>query len=301
MQPVVAMAHPGRFLPDGSLARGTTPNLGTIPNQFDGAHPAQELSRRLHVPVIAENDAIAQMRFGLDLLLRDSAVRPHLLNQTVVYLGPGTGMGGGVAQVSAEGAVQAVTDGHLFDLQVVGYQDGTLTTEELFTGPAIARSVREANQSLTTPIDPARAGQLDIILASPQAAPEHRAVALRVAATYGEILARMIETIHAGRIVKVRLEMTPEGQCRRYVDEPDRAWTEADRRLVQGAKRFILGGFVGSSVALGAHISARALEVLRERGLGEVRIFQIPLGSADAGLLGVVSGIDIRQFNRQIN
>ena len=286
--PLVAVAHPGRFLPDGTLARATTPNLGSAPGQFDGVAPARELERRLGWPVIAENDAIAQMRYGLALLLGDPVVRPRLLGETIVYLGPGTGMGGGVAQVSAQGKVIPVTDGHLFDLQVPGVGDGTLTAEELFTGPAIARAVARENAKLPVPILPARGGTLDEILLAKDSQPEHRAAAERLADERGEILAAMIQAIRDGRIVKARLEPKPAGGVRRYVDEADRAWSAADRALVRGARRVILGGFIGCSRGLGARIRAQALAALRARGIDDIEIVQIPSDSADAGLLGII-------------
>ena len=289
--PLVAVAHPGRFLPDGRLARGTTPNLGTSPGQFDGLRPAHELEQRLGCPVTAENDAVAQMRFGVDVLLHDPSIRPQLLGQMVVYLGPGTGMGGGVARVSAAGEVTAITDGHLFDLQVPGIGDGTLTAEELFTGPAIARRVAEENTRLSRPIDPPRGGRLDEILAEPEAPAEHRAVAERIAEEFGGILAALIRAIHAGTITKVRVERTPDGRALRHVDEPDRAWSVADTEAVRGVRRFIFGGFIGCSTQLGARIRRHALERLRREEMREVEIFQIPVDSADAGLLGAVKAM----------
>jgi predicted NBD/HSP70 family sugar kinase len=292
--PIVALAQPGRFLPDGRLARGTTPNLGTAPEQFDGIAPARELERRLGGRVIAENDAVAQMRFGLDLLLRDADIRPRLLGETVVYLGPGTGMGGGVATVSRSGEVGVVTDGHLFDVQVAGVGDGTRIAEELFTGPAIARRVAQANRRLSTPIDPPRGGRLDELLAEPGAPADHRAAALEVAGDFGEVLAALIQTLHAGRIVKVRLEPKPDGSMLRHVNEPDRAWSTEDQAVVRGIRRIILGGFIGCSRFLGAEIRHRALEALRAQGLPEVEILQIPSDSADAGLLGIVRAIPHR-------
>ena len=298
VMPLVAVAHPGRFLPDGRLARGTTPNLGTAPGEFDGLSPMAELERRLGGRVIAENDAIAQMRFGLDALLRDPVARPLLVGETVVYLGPGTGMGGGVACVAIDGTVTVVTDGHLFDLQLPGYGDGTLTAEEVFTGPAIARYIAEANRSSSCPIEPARAGQADILLRSPQTLPEQRAFAERIADAHGEILALLIETIRAGRITKTRLEPTPDGRILRHVDELDRAWSEADRAVVRGARRFILGGFVGTSRGLGGRICERTLGLLRQRGQADIMIFQIPVDSADAGLLGAVRAISASDIGR---
>ena len=295
--PVVAVAHPGRFLADGTLARGTTPNLGTAPNQFDGIAPARELERRLGVSVVAENDAVAQMRFGLALLVRDPAVRPRLTGQTVVYLGPGTGMGGGVAQVGADGQVTPVTDGHLFDLQVAGIGDGTLTAEELFTGPAIAQAVEEANRTLAVPVLPARAGQLDLLLQRCQTpfkagkVSDTIRVAEQIADWQGEILAAIIQTVHEGRIRKARLERLPDGRVLRHVDEPDRAWRAADQRLVRGTARYVLGGFVGTSRGLGGRIRQRALERLAARGRSGIEIFQIPRDAADAGLLGAVHAL----------
>ncbi|MBI3322038.1 MAG: ROK family protein [Candidatus Omnitrophica bacterium] len=291
MLPLIGVAHPGRLLPDGALARGTTPNLGTAPGQFDGLKPSEELASRLSTRVIVENDAVAQMRFGLDVLLRDPTTRRFLVGETAVYLGPGTGMGGGVARVDAAGMVTPVTDGHFFDMQLPGYGDGRLTAEELFTGPAIARCVAEANRHASVPIHPATAGQLEAILTASEALPEHFAQAQRIADQHGDILAAIILAIHAGAITKVRLEAGPDGRVLRHVDEPDRTWSADDRAVVRGAKRFLFGGFVGCSKGLGGRIRARALEELGQHGLTEVMILQLPAASDDAGLLGAVRAI----------
>jgi len=298
--PLVAVAHPGRFLHDGLLARGTTPNLGTAPGQFDGCVPAQELQYRLSMPVFAENDAIAQMRFGMDALLRDAAVRSHLLGQTVVYLGPGTGMGGGVARIDHTGEVTVITDGHLFDLRLPGVGDSTLTAEEVFTGPAIAHEVTRRNRGLSRPIEPPTAPRIDEILRGPEprASAEQRTEAAQLADAYGDLLALVIATVHSGRIVKVRLETTPDGAILRHVDEPDRAWSAADRAAAREARVFLLGGSVGCSRGLGRRLQHRALETLRQRGLGHLVIFQVPVASADAGWLGAVKSLPIDELRR---
>ena len=298
--PLVAVAHPGRFLHEGLLARGTTPNLGTAPGQFDGRIPAQELTRRLSMPVFAENDAVAQMRFGIDALLHDAAVRSHLLGQTVVYLGPGTGMGGGVARIDCAGQVTVMTDGHLFDLRLPGVGDGTLTAEEVFTGPAIAEEVTRRNRRLSGPIEPPTAPRIDEILRSPepQASAEQQTEAAQLADAYGDLLALLIATVHSGRIVKVRLETASDGARLRHIDEPDRAWSAADRAAVGGARVFLLGGSVGCSSGLGRRMQHRALETLRQRGLGRLMIVQVPAASADAGWLGAVKSVPIDELRR---
>jgi predicted NBD/HSP70 family sugar kinase len=291
--PLAAVAHPGRFLPDGTLARGTTPNLGTRPGEFDGRAPARELERRLGGwTVVAENDAVAQMRYGLLALLRDRAARAQLLGHRVVYLGPGTGMGGGVARIDAQGGVTPITDGHLFDLLVPHIGGGTLTAEEVFTGPAMARDVARANAALSEPIEPARGGTLDEILLNTQAPAAHRRAAEEIADVYGGILARIIEAVHAGRIVKVRVERSADGRViGRHVDEPDRAWGAQDIDAVRGVTRFLFGGFMGCSRGLGPRIRARALAELQRRGLPDAQIFQVPATSGDAGVLGIASAV----------
>lgn len=296
--PLAAIAHPGRFLPDGTLARGTTPNIGIHPHEFDGINPALEMEKRLGGFVVAENDAVAQMRFGLHLMLSDSAIRVQLIGETVVYLGPGTGMGGGVACIDRQGNVTPITDGHLFDMQVEGVGDGTLTAEEIFTGPAIARDVVKANAALAKPVTPPRGGSLDEILLSPGSSAEHRAVAQKLAEKYGEILAHVITTVYSGKIVKVRLEALPDGKILRHRDEPDRAWSLQDQEAVRGAKRFLFGGFLGCSRGLGSLVRQHALRYLDLRGLTDVQIIPIPSTSADAGVLGIVTAIPADMLRR---
>ena len=93
----------------------------------------------------------------------------------------------------------------------------------------------------------------------------------------------------------MRLEATADRRLLRHVDEPDRAWNEADRTILRGVRRFIFGGFVGTSAGLGTCIRARALHLLSARGMPEVVIIQIPGDSADAGLLGAVSALSARE------
>lgn len=291
--PIIGMAHPGRFLPDGRVVRGTVPNLGEWPGQFDGLAPAEELRRRVGWRIVVENDAVAQMRSGVQTLLADPAVRPRLLGQTVVYIGPGTGMGGGVARIAADGAVTPVTDGHLFDLQLRGYADGRLTAEEVFTGPALARAVQAANQRLRVPIHPANGERVAELLSEAQAPPEHQAEARRMTDEAGDMLGRIIALVHAGDIHKVRLEPAPDGAVRRHVDEPDRRWSEADCAAVRGVTRVVLGGSVGANPVFGARLIRRALEWLAGQGIRDVQIFQLPTVSADAGLLGAVLALQV--------
>ena len=291
--PLAGVAHPGRLLADGTLARGTAPNLGVTVEDFDGVNPSQALGRRLGIAVVTENDAVAQMRHGLERLLREETTRSCLLGQTVVYLGPGTGMGGGVAVVDLQGEVSIITDGHFFDLQVQGHGDGTSIAEELLTGPSIARLIADVNRRLESPIDPATPERISELLGKGRWQESHVRAAYRIAEIQGDLLALIIGQIHRGQIVKVRLEPQADGRVIRHVDEPDRAWSAADQAAVQGASRFLFGGSIGASPTLGACIRARALEQLAQRHLDAVKIFQLPGASADAGLLGATSAIPL--------
>jgi predicted NBD/HSP70 family sugar kinase len=286
----LGVAHPGRFLPDGSLARGTARNLGARPVTFDGARPAREMAKRLDIKVFVENDAVAQMRLGLALLLEDPPIRPQLLGETVIYLGPGTGLGGGVARIDPEGAVTTLTDGHLFDIRVSGFGGELLTAEELFSGPAVARLVAQANARLSTPITPAKGGQLSDLLASGKGRPEQLTQARRIADQAGDIFAAIIALVRRGEIVKVRLESSRK-EIRRHVDEPERAWPKADKAAVRGVRRVIFGGWMGCDRPFGGLVRQRALEKLRAGGEADVEIFQIPMLSDDAGMLGASHAI----------
>jgi hypothetical protein len=129
--------------------------------------------------------------------------------------------------------------------------------------------------------------------------PEHRAEARRIAELQGDILAEIIRTIHAGLIVKVRLEPLPDGRLVRHVNEADRAWPAADITAVAGTTRYILGGSVGINPVLGGAIRTRALDALRRHGLSDIHILQIPgTSSAEAGVLGAALSIPANAFSR---
>jgi hypothetical protein len=86
----------------------------------------------------------------------------------------------------------------------------------------------------------------------------------------------------------VRLEAAEDGRLIRHLDEPDRRWPDEDQASVRGAARFILGGFIGSNIPFGGLVRERALQLLQQHGLQQVKICQIPVGSADAGLRGAL-------------
>ncbi len=119
----IGLGMPGRYVldPQGGrvVAPGTAPNLGRTAHDFDGLDPAHELSRRLpECSFSIHNDAVAQMRYALELLLRNEKTTEGLRGQRICYLGPGTGLGGGFAKIRSDGPVDIRTDGHVFDIVV---------------------------------------------------------------------------------------------------------------------------------------------------------------------------------------
>ncbi|MSR88384.1 MAG: ROK family protein [Candidatus Margulisbacteria bacterium] len=79
------------------------------------------------------NDALAQFAGGLLQLGLN-----RFKNNKVVYLGPGTGLGGGVAWVSPTGIIEFHTDGHFFDVLVPDEKSaGWVMAEDVLSGRGI--------------------------------------------------------------------------------------------------------------------------------------------------------------------
>ena len=71
--PLVAYGTPGRLV-SGVIQPGSAGNLGDTRNEFDGVNPAEELGRRINLPIYTGNDAVAQMGYGLTILLDRKSV-----------------------------------------------------------------------------------------------------------------------------------------------------------------------------------------------------------------------------------
>ncbi len=294
----IGVGMPGRYIPSTGggrvIATGTAPNLGVNPNDFDGVNPERELSRRLPgFSFCVHNDAVAQMRFVLDLLLRQESTSSVIKGRRVCYLGPGTGLGGGFAEVGPTGPVEIRTDGHVFDIVIEPggvtvpfvVQGMTIavsrggTAEELVSGKAINALMTEIDQKLVqngqpplfSPLGLPGGLLLDRCLMGEVGDEHAREMALQIARFEGRMLGRVMEKIYRGAIEKTD---------RRAV------WPEDDVRFVRGISTFVLGGSVPRGW-VGDVLRESALAELAERVPGTpFSLLSPPAESGNAGALG---------------
>lgn len=294
----VGVGMPGRYIPSTAggwvIATGTAPNLGEGPNDFDGVDPQRELSKRLPgLSFCVHNDAVAQMRYVLDVLLRQDSTAFAIRNQRVCYLGPGTGLGGGFAEVDPTGHVEIRTDGHVFDIVIEPggvtvpfvVQGMTIavsrggTAEELVSGIAIRALMAEIDQKLTqsgrpslfSPLGVPGGLLLDRCLMGEVGGEPAREVALQIARFEGRMLGRVMEKIYRGAIEKT---------------DRRAAWPVNDVRFVRGISTYVLGGSVPRG-RVGDVLRASALSELAQRVPGtSFSLLSPPVESGNAGALG---------------
>lgn len=128
----IAMAVPGKLVGNRyALAPGTGLQLGDLEGLalLDIFLPVMPSEFSLFLI----NDALAQLAGGLLQLGLE-----HFKNKKVAYVGPGTGLGGGVAWVSPAGTIAFHTDGHFFDVMVADEKSGGLVmAEDVLSGRGI--------------------------------------------------------------------------------------------------------------------------------------------------------------------
>ena len=113
-------------------------NLGP---DMPGTDVPSEFSRRLSgYDVFVVNDGVAQFRFVMDVALRNPEIRSALLGEKVSMVAPGTGVGTGFGEVSAEGELVLYPLTHITDLIVDDFQTGILLGIEV-DGETIAVQV----------------------------------------------------------------------------------------------------------------------------------------------------------------
>ncbi len=165
--PALCLGSPGRFeqQPDGrrTLAPFSTTNLEAHPGELHDLDLVAELSRSLHIEegrLFVDNDAVVQGLYMIQTLLEGERC-PLLLGEPVVCINPGTGLGGCVAEVSADAELQVFTDGHVSEISLhpceveglLGEGMGRIRTLEDGAGLRVELdlSSRSVAQTLETP------------------------------------------------------------------------------------------------------------------------------------------------------
>jgi predicted NBD/HSP70 family sugar kinase len=140
VDPIVRLGLPGNFKPGESIcpALGSAQQLLMPQEHFSDACITPWLTQ--HVPpgvlIYAVNDALAQAVGAMQALWCDD-----FKQKVMVYIGPGTGLGGAVLKLgSLSSEFEVITDGHIYDIMVT-IQGHRVMAEDVLSGRGIlARS-----------------------------------------------------------------------------------------------------------------------------------------------------------------
>lgn len=292
----VGVGAPGRYIPgEGGrmvVAPGSAPQMGEKPGQFDGICPQALLEQHLPgMTVAVNNDAVAQFASQLNRLLQ-APVGQSLHTAKVAYVGPGTSLGGGFAEVGRDGQMNFRTDGHIFDLVVergmilegkAGDRGFRLPTSgiamDVFSGNGIAGLMQgvdtalenEGGSPVFSHLGVPNGRLLNQLLANEIGDRAVHGAAEEVARFVGESLGRIMEKIFLGEIEKAT---------------PNAEWSEEDKGFVRGTTRFLLGGSVPQG-KLGEIIQEQALKYLKAKQSDvKFTILRSAAASKEAGLEG---------------
>ncbi|MBM3309019.1 MAG: ROK family protein [Candidatus Altiarchaeales archaeon] len=300
--PIVCVGSPGRFV-DGVIQPGSAGNLGTTKHEFDGINPAVELGNRLPAKVFVGNDAVAQMGAALGILLASPETAAKVKGKKLAYIGPGTGLGGGFARVDSEGNITFMTDGHIYDILIPGYEhknefnfivDGkkikarlpveALKAEDLLSGRAVRQiacaldraALKDGLKPVFLPILPGFESfsprEYDRLLDhSNNKEPvgdlaKHINQRALVSDTPEALRARPIAeqiVIFQGLMLGKMIELIHQGRIAKF-DEKTARWPVEDKEDVKGTTDFIIGGSVLNSGRMGKMALARAREYLKK-------------------------------------
>jgi len=260
--PAVGVGCAGKIV-EGVIAKGTTPQLGAILDDFDIRTAIQNEIRK-HLPkfsVVVRNDALAQLYYGIHHFVKDPSLSSRIIGHRVGYIGPGTGLGGGFARVNRrrneQGLdVEFLTDGHIGD--IIFEEDGQrkLTEDHMLSGRYIydrtGKPAFEISQRLN----------------------DYTSIVEEL----GRNLGKIIEALFNGQIRKAR-ETTN--------------WSKDDIKSVKGIKFYIIGGSIGTKGKMGEMIRLKAQEYLIASGLKDIDIKPLEVDPSKAAIIGAASFVGL--------
>jgi predicted NBD/HSP70 family sugar kinase len=244
----VGIGSPGRFIGVDQLilAPKSAVNLGISPDEFNGVNLNElflsYLPSDMKIRLIVKNDAIAQFSGGLSSLLQNQYFRKLMLNQKIAYLGPGTGLGGGIAQVDPHGHFTFHTDGHLSNVRIEDEELGSVRAEDVCCGNAFLSwtgiSTKDVNNN-------------------PKLIEEYTPQLKRI----GRNLAKVMIQLYTGDI---------------HIIVPDNGWSKNDIDFVKGLELFLIGGSLGTKGAISIIILKETQRYLNAHHYDNIQVFQIP-------------------------
>jgi hypothetical protein len=331
--PTLAIGTPGRLEsgPDSRrrIAPRSATNLEAFPGEMDGVDLGAEIAAALELPpsrVFWDNDAVVQGRWLIGELLRDPETAAGLAGHPVVCINPGTGLGGCVAEVEAQGDIEVFTDSHISELllhplELVGELDAVQvavrSTADASTITVEARLAKEEHgQLLSSPAgkqaeDFLSGTGLSLIAGGLECCASRF---LRSESCFGvaaddidgAVLSGLLkaddDTVAfraadfvgslGGRALARLLSILRDGEAKKSPSFPD--WSEAELDRLRGVSRFVLGGGI-TRTPLGQRMITDARELLS--GWPDLRIFEMDCIADEAGALGAFSLIpdDLRR------
>ncbi len=290
--PLVTIGTPGRHEKRKAgwvISRGTARNLARWPGEFDEVPLEDLLSFRLGVSVVVRNDASAQMAYGIEELLRHPRSANVIKGKRVSYLGLGTGLGGGFATVSKRGRISLKTDGHVgnilmepftFHEKRMGYQLKVKVTRKKavfkFQADSMERNL-VFRLSLNRPLE-----VQDLLSGPGWHSPQTGLSAgggqvMKALARFeGEVLFRLIQALHEGRVRKAK---------------PWLKWSKADCHFVKNVRTFLVGGGLSANKYFMRNMFDKFQERWADEGCRPVTFLTI-INNAWAGALGTGSFVE---------
>ncbi|MFA5880227.1 MAG: hypothetical protein WC860_08700 [Candidatus Margulisiibacteriota bacterium] len=253
--PVITAGSPGRYIGQNHeiIAKGSAANLANFLGEFDNCNLGAMFQE--HLPqwctIIVKNDAIAQFSAGLTTMLENPTFKQLFSKQKVAYIGPGTGLGGGFAEVDEHGYITFFTDGHIYDCLIPNQNGQFAGAEDLFSGRAFEELTKRSAKEVNSDPELIRLFTHEIEL-------------------MGTYLAELIEAIYIGSIKK---------------KNPEDDWPKEDINGVKKIKYYLIGGSLGTIGRMGEIIRQTAQKELEKRHLFDIKIFPIE-EAQDAALFG---------------
>jgi len=102
----IGIGSPGHHI-KGQIQPGTATNMGKTPEEFDNFNLKKTLKTKLNYNWHIENDAICQAVGALRL--------QEISSGKWIYLGPGTGLGGGIIRCQSKDTFKTIGNGHFFN------------------------------------------------------------------------------------------------------------------------------------------------------------------------------------------
>jgi len=332
----IGIGTPGR-LEEGRAGRRviaprTAVNLESFPGEMDGVDLAGALAEALGLPedrVFWDNDAVVQGRHLIGELLRVPESADKVEGHAVVCINPGTGVGGCVAEVLADGAVEVFTDSHVSELLLhpveLARDLGPLRTAVRSSADASVVEVEirvggeESLERMQSPVgkqaeDFLSGTGLAMIAAglercADRVLPSRTLFGAIDSAIDGAMLSTLIAdggdttVTRAARFVgdlggvalARLLEVLHDGAAVKSARFPD--WSRAELDRLRGVSVFVLGGGI-TKTPLGQRMIAGARS--RHPEWTDLRIFEMDEVADDAGVLGAFSLIpaDLRRSSR---